>query len=452
MKRFLSGFLFFCILATFGCSALSESGNVVSIPPSSLAVPQAGEPSGKASLKVVFKVPGSKQTIATDGPDLSIIQDITGPGIRVAFILKLINPGNANHPFTELRKEVPVSSGAATLYFSELATTTVVGKIEIFNGSKNGFSLWHGALDLEDGSNTLAVSPIGSGEPIDQVASVIGGLLDNPDYSALIKPKLASGVTGALTQSLNLVGSAAISLLANARELYLANVSSTPSSLANPHVQGAQQFISSIEKYKSQTLRTSSKTSGGIRNEIRAAINEWSWIEDPQLPRWEFETWIKNTDRKYIYWFQDPAGNHYKYSNDTASISALQTASLWVESQGIYNILTLESYSYNFLNQFGMGGYQVHITGYASASIRDSAAPSVDLGSVYRVDSNVLCDVREPYPLEGSISIRRYYEKSVSTITYNGTCVARYAISYSDGSKENFRAIIKDEKGIVPVH
>jgi len=394
-------------------------------------MPFSGDSPTPAELRVVFRPPRGS------GVSSRLTASSLDGGTRVAFLLKLVQPGNSLKPYSELRKEVPVVDGVATLTFSNLPTNTVVGTCDIINGTKAGYAQWHGAIDLVGGPNTLEVAPTGSNEPGDQVAQVIDSLLSNQEASCLVQSGLARSVEDALLRSRTLVGTYSVSLLDSARELYLAQVATAPSSQASPFIEAGQQYISSFLTYQGKTLWTRPAENLRSPSGIRTAFNAWSWIVTNRW--WEYETWVNDLYRKYIFWFQDPERNRYQYANDSASISALITASLLTTQWNKLTVNMIEVYAYGFADQFGRGAYQVHLTGYASASAGTS--------TLYRVDSDAWCDVRKPYPESGTITIRRYDDGSVSTLSFNGTCVARYDIRYASGAGETFRTVITGEKG-----
>lgn len=91
----------------------------------------------------------------------------------VTFQIKLLNYGNSSNPFFVISKQVPVVNGSASAIFESLPTTTVLGKIHIENGKIEGYSDFHGALDLIQGENPVKLAPIGSLMPQDVVANAV---------------------------------------------------------------------------------------------------------------------------------------------------------------------------------------------------------------------------------------------------------------------------------------
>ena len=104
----------------------------------------------------------------------------------VIFELKLANFGNSLTPFSLVKKQAPVVNGSATVTFESLPNTTVVGSLQIENGNIDGFSNFHGAADLNQGSNIVELAPVGSLMRQDVVAQVIENVLTSPDcFSSL---------------------------------------------------------------------------------------------------------------------------------------------------------------------------------------------------------------------------------------------------------------------------
>ena len=97
----------------------------------------------------------------------------------VIFELKLANFGNSLTPFSLVKKQAPVVNGSATVTFESLPNTTVVGSLQIENGNIDGFSNFHGAADLNQGSNIVELAPVGSLMPQDVLANAVSEIVSS---------------------------------------------------------------------------------------------------------------------------------------------------------------------------------------------------------------------------------------------------------------------------------
>lgn len=100
-------------------------------------------------------------------------------GAVVTFQIKLLNYGNTSNPFFIISKQVPVVNGSASAIFESLPTTTILGQIHIENGKIQGYSDFHGALDLIQGENTVTLAPVGSLMPQDVVAKALSEIISS---------------------------------------------------------------------------------------------------------------------------------------------------------------------------------------------------------------------------------------------------------------------------------
>lgn len=100
-------------------------------------------------------------------------------GAVVTFQIKILNYGNTSNPFFIISKQVPVVNGSASAIFESLPTTTILGQIHIENGKIQGYSDFHGALDLIQGENTVTLAPVGSLMPQDVVAKALSEIISS---------------------------------------------------------------------------------------------------------------------------------------------------------------------------------------------------------------------------------------------------------------------------------
>ncbi|MBF0500147.1 MAG: hypothetical protein HQM09_08440 [Candidatus Riflebacteria bacterium] len=431
MKKAIWLLMSVILLGMYGCRTLDRQNE---IEPSG-SLPTAADtqtvPEGRASLTFDFVIPGAH------GRKTDIRSLISGSTVSVTFVLKLVNDGNITRPYIELRKEIPVINGTAAGSFTNLPPHSLVAEVLINGGNKSGFASFHGAIDLENGSNTVAVAPVGSKEEPDLLAKAIDELNSCAEYIAYVKPKLACLVKNAITTSTGIVGSASTRLLENIREVYLAQNTASGTSQANPYVDSTQKYISSYWQYKGKTLQAS--PSASIRRDIRAEVGYWSW--DWYYMLWYIDIPGAGQYSRYAYYFSDPYGYHYTSIYDSIYIDRLVTGSIINYAADYWGFTTLtlsEYYVYLFLDGFLQGtNFMVRIGGYADAVY------NTVLGSqqIYRVDSDVQADVRENYPATGTIIIQTN-TGGKATVSFNGTCVANVAISYQGGASESFRLLL----------
>ena len=384
--------------------------------------------SGNASLNVVFRLPGQASPSAT-------IQAQTVAGIRVAFILKIINPGHPEEPYTQVRQDVDVVNGAASATFQNLPPNSVVGKVEISSGTYRGFSDFHGAIDLVDNlSSTLTISPVGSSEDPAQVAQVITEMLVDPAYFGYIQPKIAETMQNALVEGRSRVGTDSAQLLVNVRDSYLALTSEKPATM-NQTLEAAKEFMTGFEVYKDRSYAdqpvSATPTSlrgipasghGSLPAWIRAAFNSWSW--DPELRYWSYTKIFTGPLRKYAYSYMTSRKNiRYQYITDSPEIDRLVTSS------EIYVTYGTERATVTDVNEYIYGSGMQRGTPWFD-HVGTTWARSNSTGrEIWRVTSNLrYCHVASKYPGIGWVEIWDNVNQLLTKYTFNGTCVAKAEI------------------------
>lgn len=161
----LFSILFVCFVAfQIGCWQKNDKNPAASLPDSNLV------------SSVAFKiVTPAKQTSSFSAS----IRSSSENQAFVTFQLKLANFGNLSTPFSLVKKQVPVINGSATVIFEALPNTTIVGSLRIENGNINGFSNFHGAADLNHGSNIVELAPVGSLMPQDVLANAVSEIVSS---------------------------------------------------------------------------------------------------------------------------------------------------------------------------------------------------------------------------------------------------------------------------------
>lgn len=161
--------LFFVISVCFaalqiGCWQKNDKNPVAALPVSNFAA------------NVAFKIvtPADKNASFS----ASIRSSAENPP-TVTFQLKLANFGNSLTPFSLVKKQAPVVNGSATVTFESLPNTTVVGSLQIENGNIDGYSNFHGAADLNQGSNIVELAPVGSLMPQDVLANAVSEIVSS---------------------------------------------------------------------------------------------------------------------------------------------------------------------------------------------------------------------------------------------------------------------------------
>lgn len=162
--------LFFFLSACFvafqiGCWQNKDKNPIAALPDSTL------------TSSVAFKIvtPSNKTTSFSSAS----IRAVPENQAFVTFQLKLANFGNSLTPFSLVKKKVPVVSGSATVNFESLPNTTVVGSLQIENGNIDGFSNFHGAADLNQGSNIVELAPVGSLLTQDVLANAVSEIVSS---------------------------------------------------------------------------------------------------------------------------------------------------------------------------------------------------------------------------------------------------------------------------------
>jgi len=157
--------LFICFAAfQIGCWQKNDKNPVAALPDSNIA------------SSVAFKI----VTPANQAASFSAaIRSSSESQALITIQLKLANFGNSLTPFSLVRKQAPVVNGSATITFESLPNTTVVGSLQIENGNINGFSNFHGAADLNQGSNIVELVPVGSLMPQDVLANAVSEIVSS---------------------------------------------------------------------------------------------------------------------------------------------------------------------------------------------------------------------------------------------------------------------------------
>jgi uncharacterized repeat protein (TIGR02543 family) len=140
------------------------------------AAPISGSGSAINNANVSFKLVFPQKDSGTQSAN--ILPAMDEPAV-VNFQIKLLNYGNTSNPFFIISKQVPVVNGSASAIFESLPTTTILGQIHIENGKIQGYSDFHGALDLIQGENTVALAPVGSLMPQDVVAKALNEIISS---------------------------------------------------------------------------------------------------------------------------------------------------------------------------------------------------------------------------------------------------------------------------------
>ena len=138
--------------------------------------PVSASPDSNFASSVAFKIvtPANQATSFS-----AAIRSSAESQAMVTIQLKLANFGNSLTPFSLVKKQAPVVNGSATVTFESLPNTTVVGSLQIENGNINGFSNFHGAADLNQGSNIVELAPIGSLMPQDVLANAVSEIVSS---------------------------------------------------------------------------------------------------------------------------------------------------------------------------------------------------------------------------------------------------------------------------------
>ncbi|MBF0501413.1 MAG: hypothetical protein HQM09_14835 [Candidatus Riflebacteria bacterium] len=151
-------------------------------------------PTQNGSSNVAFKIVLPE---ATNGINPSIRATTTGTDPTVTFKLWIVNVGNPDNPYTILTKTVTTTSGDASVEFPAIPSQTIIGEVQIDNGTIGGRSDFHGGLDLITGNNTLELSPKGSGMKADIIATVLKEIVKSRDLIQNAPQRLAMAIDSA---------------------------------------------------------------------------------------------------------------------------------------------------------------------------------------------------------------------------------------------------------------
>ncbi|MFZ2960911.1 MAG: hypothetical protein WA705_28870 [Candidatus Ozemobacteraceae bacterium] len=163
-----------------------------SISPSNLISGAGGQ--SKVAFSIVLPDP-------VGNPKLSAIRASTTSGPSVIFRLWQMTPENPSKPFIVQAKTISVIDGKAEVEFTNIPAVSIIADMQIENGSIVGYTDFNGAADLNPGSNTVYLTPVGSQNDIDVTAQVYKSILNSKSiFAAANKDKLIGVIK-------NLVGS-----------------------------------------------------------------------------------------------------------------------------------------------------------------------------------------------------------------------------------------------------
>jgi hypothetical protein len=174
MKRSIFWGFFFSILGSLvfiqtGCDFFKNSPSGPSI------VNSLANSSAAASVRFELVVPHKG-----DGTPLASIRGASKTS--VTFRLVLARPGDTTRTKDILTKSVAVSDdGSATVTFNNIPERPCVGQLSINNGNYQGYTDFHGALDLKKGENTIELAPAGSKLPQDILAHTAIAAFDSTE-------------------------------------------------------------------------------------------------------------------------------------------------------------------------------------------------------------------------------------------------------------------------------
>jgi len=184
---------------------------------------------------------------------------------------------------------------------------------------------------------------------------------------------------------------------------------------------------------------------------IQAGIGYWSWEYFWAYGVWAwhyYTTDMSNQEQLYVFWFEDPDRNHYSWL--APQVTRFVTGSIlnyyFYDWFNTYLVTLNEAYIFELSPGFGVSTYGATLTGMASATIADWTTSS----TFYEVKSHVFCDVRESYPLAGSITVSRY-DGGVASISFGATCVGLFSVRYADGQAEEFRFVFGRASATTPL-
>ncbi|MBF0499345.1 MAG: hypothetical protein HQM09_04395 [Candidatus Riflebacteria bacterium] len=165
-----------------------------------LPVTTSGNSKGPAFVAFKILLPTSK---SGDGqknevfPAFNIQRDVASSSSDtiVIFTLTIINQASSGSSTFSLSKTVVVKNGVAETTFDGIPAVTSIGEIHIIGGHIGGFTDFHGASDLAAGSNTVELSPVGSGMKADVLVRVLTLVIQSRE----IIDKAPSNLCGAIT-------------------------------------------------------------------------------------------------------------------------------------------------------------------------------------------------------------------------------------------------------------
>jgi len=347
----------------------------------------------------------------------------------VTFSLKVINIGNSANPQSIISKTVPVTNGTAMATFTGIPACPVIGSVCITGGTKDGVTDFQGAgTVIADRENVVELAPKNSKLPADLLATVISNLVSKPDYFSKIDSSLIQNVQSALTG----LSTASSKIYDCATEIFVAKASTPPSIKAAAFTKQIKQFLYSFTKYKPFFYRK--KADGNIKMNISAAVNSWDWDSVNKYWSATYPASSGNASAFISYWFSDSQDTHYQYYDDSTAINKFWMSSIVKYNDSLGLVTLSEIYSLTYSATAG----QVELNGSANAKL--GIVKIADL-----VADKVLCDIQEPYPMSGTITIT-VTGVGTAIVTFNGTSVPALSITYSsDQSVETVKAVLDPE-------
>jgi len=192
-----------CILAA-GCSLFNlNDTNGESTPLPGLQL----EATGNARVSFRLRFPGS-----SSGQLLPNFLGATTPSVVAELILARPGVGGT---FKFRQNAVVDETGTARLDFAGLPALPALGRIVVDGGHIQGWSLFHGAMDLKDGENLFELVPEGSKSATDLAATTMRALFETPELITSSPAGLASLIYTAVGQITDITSTSANSDIFN---------------------------------------------------------------------------------------------------------------------------------------------------------------------------------------------------------------------------------------------
>lgn len=192
-----------CILLA-GCSLFRFNGSDTDVS----AIPESlQKPTGTAHINFKLLLPGSQ-------PDRIIPQIRGAITLTVTAELTMARPGIGGS-IKFLRIATVDETGTAHLDFAGLPALPALGRIMINDGHIQGWSLFHGAMDLKDGDNLFDLAPEGSKLTPDLSATAMRALFETPELITSAPSALVGLILNAIDQTINPIAPSATSEIFN---------------------------------------------------------------------------------------------------------------------------------------------------------------------------------------------------------------------------------------------